>query len=88
MAATAGDDVRLEGWWWAATWRRMMWEALERRWSTTHLAASWLFRSRSMATTMVGAAWCGSGGGGDAARDSSGLRGPPCIAPPPGDDCD
>jgi len=25
---------------------------------------------------------------GGAARYSSGLRGPPCIAPPPGDDCD
>lgn len=61
-----------------------MWEALERRWSTTHFTASWLFRSRSMATTMVDAGWCRSAGG-DATRYSSGLCGPPCIAPTSGD---
>lgn len=61
-----------------------MWEALERRWSTTHFTASWLFLSRSMATTMVDAGWCRSAGG-DATRYSSGLCGPPCIAPTSGD---
>lgn len=70
---------------WAATWRRMIWEAPERRWSTTHFMASWLLRSRSMATTMVDAGWCRLGG--EVSRCSSGLRGLPCIIGSTGNGC-